>query len=156
MLLITQLLSHIGKEWRPFALPALVLSLTASSIQPWIFASLHTIFCYLKQEKHEEKKHPHPRRKLASGSLITHSLHPMQGGIIKDIKYSELISPFGRYTCNKTNDGCCCCVPRRGDLPQKAVLWLFTNASHGTVTFAGLLSSWKYQDCIKLPACDFC
>lgn len=67
------------------------------------------------------KKNPHPRWKLASGSLITHSLQHMQGGVIKAIKYSELISAFGRYTRNITNGGCCC-VPERGILPQKVVL----------------------------------
>lgn len=117
MLLIAQLLSCIEKEWRLFALPALSLSLTASSILPWTFAFLHVIFCYPKQEK-REKKNPHPRWKLASGSLITHSLQHMQGGVIKAIKYSELISAFGRYTHNITNDGCCC-VPGRGILPPK-------------------------------------
>lgn len=34
MLLIVQLLSRKGKEWRLFALPALALSLTASSMLP--------------------------------------------------------------------------------------------------------------------------
>lgn len=42
----------------------------------------------------------------------------MQGGVIKGIKYSELISAFGRYMHNITNDGCCC-VPGRGILPPK-------------------------------------